>query len=138
MSIKDRLLKNGAIITTTETNFGEYYLKEVEIWYRNDSQALRESVDILSKLYPGATMFCSGRPGMKKDMLAVWSSKPKSRGPDIYVTDIYVTLDIEDCSHCNPYVYVSLETLLAKIREHGPKDSMAFRIRMDGNIWQQM
>lgn len=135
MSIKDRLLKSGAIINTRETNFGEYR-KEVEIWYRNDSPALRESVDILLELYPELTLHCYGRPVMNRDTLphmpALWRSRLDPHGPDIHVR-----LDIEDCSHCNLYEYVSLEILLAKVREYGPK-SMLFHITVDCDVWQQI
>ena len=130
MSIKDRLLENGAIITTTETNFGEYR-KEVELWYRKNSQALRESVDILLKLYPDLTLRCVCQP-ITKNMCAMWKTA------NSYDPNILVTLDIEDCSHCNLDRHISLEAFLAKIREHGPKDSMTFRITMGGNIWQQI
>ena len=132
MTIKDKLLESGAIINPKETDFGRFR-KEVEVWYRKDSEALRESVGRLICQYPELDMRCFCRPhavSHGKNMASLWNSI--SLEPYICIS-----LDMEDCPQYGSRWRMPLKALLAQIQEQGAKDSMAFRVTMDYETWQR-
>lgn len=132
MMLKNELLNSGAIITTKETNYGQYR-KEIEVWFKKDSEPLRAFVGRLISQYPELDMSCNIRPHPMphKNMASGWSSA--SNGP--YIS---ISLDIEDVAEYGTRWRMPLKTLLADIQGQGPKDSMAFRIKMNCEIWQEL
>lgn len=133
MTIKDRLLRSGAIIDSKESDFGQYR-KEVEVWFKKDSQALREFVSRLTCQYPEVDMRCYCRPhpvSHGKTIASLWSS-------EIFEPYICISLDMEDCPEYGARWRMPLISLLADIQEQGVKDAMAFRVTMDYETWQRL
>ena len=131
MSLKAELLESGSIINTKESNF-DRYRKEVEIWFRKDSESLRHYVGRLISDYPGLQMFKScqiGQTDAGKTCWLVWTH---------HEPNVSVTLSIEDCGHVAEASRVSLQDLLSRIADNGCEDAMVFRILMDVQVWDKV
>lgn len=129
--MKDRLLKSGAIINTKETCF-DRYRKEIEIGFRKDSDVLRQYVRRIISDYPGLQMSKScqvGQTGAGKAGLLVWTHHEPC---------VSVTLSIEECGHVAEATRVPLQHLLSKIADNGCKNTMAFRISTDVQVWDKV
>lgn len=129
--LKHELLKSGAIINTKESNF-DRYRREVEIWFRSDSESLHQCVGQLIDTFPDLQMRKSGPIGRTNGVSPCWfiwtCHEPK----------VKVTLDVEDCLHLAKAGWVSLRDLLSRIADNGCEDAMAFRIAMDVEVWNRV
>ncbi len=131
MTIKDRLLQSGAIINTKETHFGKYR-REIEVWFRKDSAALRELVKTLIEQLPDMQLWCASYP------IITHSENNGSFLWTIHDPHVTITIDFEDCAHIGDARRASLKGLLSRVATQGPKNPMAFRITVNPEVWRNI